>query len=294
MDFVSNGVLVHTTNYRKYFAKTYRVKRRKSLTEYEVVTGGENSSPVTVLKDVEARTLTTHGPNTRETDIGILRNRQTSNCLALNSCLDHVKSDHIRLWTIQSPDVWNALQEQKTLLVDPNHPTFVSHIDGFPDAYDWMREQMTQRISDYSGHYPWWAYEHFLDLRFYRWHTHPSGQRLVRLELVIPREKVLLSAYGDWHCVLNRAYLPASILEEDYDREMAAWEEAAKRSGIEVSYGRPKVVVPYPEPWEMQMQTSWEHVFDVEARRPTQTIQATFEELKLAEVVKATEFASMP
>jgi len=48
------------------------------------------------------------------------------------------KHDTIRLSTVQPLPVWYALQEQGTLFVDPDNPAFVAHIDGFPDAYDWM------------------------------------------------------------------------------------------------------------------------------------------------------------
>ena len=115
----------------------------------------------------------------------------------------------IRLWTIQPPHVWNSLREQGTLLVNPIHSEFADSITSFEQAYDWMREQMAKRIPGYTGHYPWWAYEHFLDLRFYRWHTPPYGKRLVRLELAVPRVQVLLSAYGADSDILN---WPTSIL----------------------------------------------------------------------------------
>jgi hypothetical protein len=213
---------------------------------------------------------------------------------AVTRHLNRPKPDTIRLWTIQPPAVWHALREQGTLLVDPNHPDCVEYFDEYRDAYDWLRVQMAHRIPGYGGHYPWWAYEHFLDLRFYRWHTPRRGVHLVRLELAIPKEQVLLSAYGSWHCVLNRGYLPEAIEWEDYERELDAWEDQAKQSGVEVSGGSKKGFIPYPEPWEEQMKASWERVFDIEARRPTETIQATFERLELTQVVKVTEFNSMP
>ena len=216
--------------------------------------------------------------------------------LAVTRRLHLPKPDTIRLWTVQRPYVWQALQEQGTLLVDPNHPQFADEraVDMLA-AYDWLREQMTRRIPGYTGHYPWWAYEHFLDLRFYRWHTPPYGQRLVRLELAVPKEQVLLSAYGAWHCVLNRGYLPKAVVWEDYEREWHAWEAEAKEAGVEIEiHGNRTPIIPYPEPWETQLQASWEHIFNVEARRPNETIQATFERLELAQVVKVTEFTSMP
>ena len=76
---------------------------------------------------------------------------------------------------------------------------------------------------------------------------------------------------------------------EDYERELDAWQEEAVRHGVDV-YGHN----PFVEPWETQMQASWQRIFDVEERRPTETIQATFERLELGDVVKVTEFTSMP
>lgn len=74
----------------------------------------------------------------------------------------------IRLWTLQPLEVWERLRHEDVLTVDPGHPGFC--LEGEPtfrEPYDWMREQMASRIEGFSGHYPWWAYEHFLDLRRY-------------------------------------------------------------------------------------------------------------------------------
>ena len=201
------------------------------------------------------------------------------------------KPNTVRLWTFQPLHVWHALQEQGTLWVNPDHPEFIQSTDGILPAYDWLRKQMAKRIPGYAGHYPWWAYEHFLDLRFYRWVIGSYPERLMRLELAIPTDQVLLSAYGSWHSVLGRDYLPQALVWEDYERESDAWEEAA---GIKWHFALQVPNVLYPEPWETQMQTSWERVFDVDARRPRETIQATFERMDLTDVIKVTEFTAMP
>ena len=196
------------------------------------------------------------------------------------------KPGTMRLWTIQPPHVWDALQEQGTLLVDPAHSNFGGHEKSFGLAYDWLRPQMQKRIPGYAGHYRWWAYEHFLDLRFYRWNIGEYGERLVRLELAVPQEKVLLSAYGAWHTVLRRGYLPESLKE--WERELDAWNAQA--------YGNipffEQRYFPLADPWAAQLHQSWERIFDVDARRPEETIQANFERLEYADVVKVTEFVS--
>jgi hypothetical protein len=195
----------------------------------------------------------------------------------------------MRLWTIKPIEVWERLQREKTLFVDPTHPTFQENLPFFHEAYEWMRAQMARRLPHYEGNYPWWAYDYKLDLRTYRFHTHPPNERWVRMELEIPSEKVLLSAYGAWHYVLNRWYLPYTTDEESYERELDAWEAETKAHGIDTYQNS----VPFPEPWELRMRASWERIFDVDDLRETNTIQATFERLELAEVVRVTEFVSV-
>ena len=211
-------------------------------------------------------------------------------CTAKARRLHRTMPNTIRLWTIQPIHVWNALLEQGSMFVSHTHPQFADNLDFFRHPYDWMRRQMMERIPGYLGHYPWWAYEHFLDLRLYRWHTSPHEQRLVRLELAVPREQILPSSYGRWHWVLNRWYLPEGYDDEvTYEQEGDAWRAEAALDGVDVYHDNP-----YAKPWEARIQASWERIFDIEGRRPAEIIQATFERLEFKQVVKATEFLSMP
>jgi len=194
---------------------------------------------------------------------------------------------------MQPVDVWEDLQTQGELLVQSEHPHFSgnSHLFMRP-AYDWMRQQMALRLPNYQGHYPWWAHNFCLDLRRWRWHTSSSSEWFVRIELNIPTQHVLLSSYSAWDCVLSRAYLPAAVEWEDYERAIDQWWAELEQAGIEVQIGIKTPCVPYPEPWESRMKTSWERIFDVEARQSSDIIQATFEKLQLADVVKVTKFRS--
>jgi len=196
--------------------------------------------------------------------------------------------DHIRVWTIQPLTVWQALEQQSPLVVDPDSSGFgAKDIEG-RQAYDWMRRQMSKRIPGFGGHYPWWAYEHFLDLRFYRWHVpHIRGQPLVRLGLDLPRDQVLLSAYGAWHCILNKCYVPEAVVGDAAENEYVLWEDELASSSAGVERGQS-----LPEPFQTQMEDSWLRVFDVDARRPSETIQACFERLSLTDVVAVEHFVS--
>jgi DNA-binding transcriptional LysR family regulator len=197
--------------------------------------------------------------------------------------------DTIRLWTLQHLEVWERLRSEGVLTVDPGHPDFCLEGEpSFREPYDWMREQMTRRVEGYAGHYPWWAYEHFLDLRRWRFHSGPPGTRMVRLGLAIATEQALLSGFEAWHYVLNRWYLPAALDDEEHEREQKECECAAALDGVDVWKQ-----TPLPEPWESRLRASWERIFDVDMRRSTETIQATFEFLWLDDVVTVTDFTAV-
>lgn len=194
------------------------------------------------------------------------------------------KARPVRLWTIQPRAVWERLRRDRTLWVDPTDPAF-SH--DFREDYDWMRGQMRRRLPGYGGHYPWWAYDYKLDLRSFR-HRRGQGQ-WVRLALALPPERVLLSAYGAWHFVLNRWHLPHAADDAGYERESAAWDAELAAHKLD-----PYATQPLPEPWHSRMVASWERIFDVDDLRETNTIQACFERLDSADVVGVTPFEGVP
>lgn len=214
---------------------------------------------------------------------------QVDSAKAITRRIGKPRPGTIPLWTIQPLAVWHSLCQQETLYVDATHPKFLDSIDDFREGYEWMRQQMAQRIPGYEGYYPWWAYDYKLDLRSWRYQTYPPYMRYVRLALAIPQEKVLLSAYGDWHFVLNRWYLPYATDGDEAMQELDAWDAEASQQGADV-FSRQLL----PEPWESQLRASWERIFDVDRLRATNTIQATFERLELADVLKVTEFVSQP
>lgn len=186
----------------------------------------------------------------------------------------------VRLWTLQPLTVWETLRRERTLLVDPEHAGFDQD---FRQAYDWMRGQMAERLPEYGGHYPWWAYDYRVDLRSWRYQVGPGPH--VRLDLALPPERVLLSAYGAWHAVLGRTYLPQGTGEDEWDREGGGWDDELRQNGL-----NPSSPEPLPEPRKSRLEASWQRIFDVDDLRATNTIQACFERLELADVVEVTRF----
>jgi hypothetical protein len=202
------------------------------------------------------------------------------------SKLSPPEHDRLRVWAIQPIEVWEAINEQGSLLVDPARLALSSEENSeIARAYDWMRVQMARRISGYSGNYPWWAYEHFLDLRFYRWRQPRHGARYVRLGLDIPRAELLLSGYGSWHCVMNNMYLPPVGTEEETDAALAEWDARVEASAASHD-------IRLLNRLQVDLENSWERTFDVGVRRETETIQACFERLRLSDVVCVTPFVA--
>jgi hypothetical protein len=196
------------------------------------------------------------------------------------------KPDTIRLWTMQPSEVWDKLRAQGTLLVDPAyHSTDPDFDTDFRRSYEWLREQMKIRVPGYQGNYPWWAYDYKIDLRSWAYQLEPPGVPYIRLELAVPTEKVLLSAYGAWHAVLTPCYLPYATDEEGWEKEDEAWDAELAANGLDLH-------PPFPEPWHSRMVASWQRIFDVDDLRDTNTIQANFEVLALNDVVAVTEFTT--
>jgi hypothetical protein len=202
---------------------------------------------------------------------------------AVTHAVHRPRPETIRVWTIQSLHIWEQLREQQTLLADPSGQEFFQE---FRASYDWMRGQMRRRLPEYDGHYPWWAYEHKPDLRH---HQVTGPGQFARLELAVPPERVLLSAYGAWHYVLNLWYLPQAVEEQEYEREGELWDEVLRQHGIDPNCARP-----LSAPWHSRMTASWERIFDVNDLRETNTIQVCFERLNLDDVVRVTIFTPRP
>ena len=159
------------------------------------------------------------------------------------------------LWTIQRVQVWHKLIRDKSLhapvsFVEPN----------FLPAYDWMVAQMKNRIRNYEGRYPWWAYEQRPDIRH---HTDEAGF-YVLLQLGLDPARVLLSSYGAWHCVLNDWFFVYPANSDESDEKPTATQSEKERS--------------------------WESIFNVKSLRPYDTIQATFETLRLEDIVRYSLF----
>jgi len=160
-------------------------------------------------------------------------------------------------------------------------------------AYDYMREQMAQRLRGYEGHYPWWArLRPKPDLRGRFPHgCFLPGTPAVRLELALPPDRVLLSNEHAWWCVPSGVAVWTSETEwEEPDFASPAAEEAA----LKEQRRQGEREWPLPEAWHYRIVPSWQRIFDLEATRAEwqDAVQATFERLEWSDVVAVTEFTA--
>lgn len=189
----------------------------------------------------------------------------------------------MKLWTIQTLDAWQALQQQGCLraelrYVDPDHLT----------PYQWMIDQARRRIGpEPAGCQSLiWAWSQWQDqskpkpdLRF---GAHlPKRTAGVRLEIEVDDAQVLLSDFGLWHYVLSYWYLPESEADDE------AFAAALEQLGL--SFYETK---PLPDPlYHQRIRRSWLRIFDLDWSdehrshpRAQKSIQAVFWELHIEQV----------
>jgi hypothetical protein len=112
----------------------------------------------------------------------------------------------------------------------------------------------------------------------------PPGETGVRVELELPRDHLLLFDFETWHCVLNRWHLSLSW------QESREWDRRVK--------GLDQHRTPFPEPFESELQATWERVFDLDRLRrtklwgPIDQVQGITEYVRLDEVKRVEEFVA--
>ncbi len=176
------------------------------------------------------------------------------------------------LWTFQPIEIWELLQQEGVYRCDPKRidPDFIR-------PYDWLAEQMNKRIgsSPDGVRYPVWAWHtqkwkhEKPDLRREKWCYGPGNETYACIEIEIPNNKVLLSDFDDWHCVLNDCLV--SDTEEEDEKQDAYYAGLSEKDS------------------EIYKEKNWERIFNISVLVNGWTsrgewIQATFWELRKEQV----------
>ena len=190
------------------------------------------------------------------------------------------------LWTIQDMAAWERLQQRGLLRGDGRRvPVYYRH------AYRWMAEQMRLRLPPPHARFPLWGWWRWRGIKQCKPDLRASGHLVkgvpgVRIEFELPEDRVVLSDFEAWHCVLNCCFLSLREQEEEiFTKEL-------ERTGMQQRW-------PYPEPVRSQVVSSWQRIFDLEAGDPEwwgplskRSVQATFWELALSQIRRVDTFTA--
>lgn len=193
----------------------------------------------------------------------------------------------MRIWTIQPEAVYEALKEQKVLYTDISKSSLYHMEDiGVTDnplqkGYGWLAKRMEEKIGKPEGaSYPWWAWykRHGKckkpDLREAGYAE--KGERCVCLELEVPDSEVVLSDFDLWWFCISDCWFSGAADDDGLDR-LDSWFRSLDKGTQE----------------RLKLE-SWETVFDIEPDQYGRGswVQATFWELRLADVKKAVYFTA--
>ena len=185
----------------------------------------------------------------------------------------------MKLWTMQTRDVWESLQRAGVFRCDTELCWMAAD---FPRAYAWLAREMTKRVGPPPQGVDWPVWAWYMqngkhkkpDLRSERWGYGPGDEDYCCIELEIAPERVLLSDFDEWHIVLCNG-LVSDTEEEDIAQE-ALYESLSD------------------EEKNAYKEKNWERVFDTSPLNNGWTtrgewVQATFWELR-REDVRAVRF----
>jgi hypothetical protein len=192
-----------------------------------------------------------------------------------------IYAERLLLHTIQPGEAFEALLSTGQLV-----PDISLAVQEYTDAYNWMLRQMAARLATTGKGAIWfWA-------RTRRRHLVDSCRQAegqVFLTCRVPRERVLLSHFIDWHDVLNtRLHVPTRPGEsdEDYisrlDRAFEDFEARKCAAGLSDT-----AVKCWPDDLRTEIEQSWEHILDRRNYGRFECWQGTMHLLQTDDVVEA-------
>lgn len=198
----------------------------------------------------------------------------------------NVTAPLLTLYSVQSATAYDELVRTGTLTGDPAYAD-----KDFVEAYAWMARMMAGRLETRGSGIVWsWA-------RIRRRYLVDEARRSpgdVLLTLRVPRERVLVTPFDDWHMVLNRVLrVPARPGEPDAEwerRSAGVWDDWYERS----SAYRELPMVRWPDDVRLQTESSWQSLFDPATWLPQDALQGTTHEVLTSDVVRAVRIASVP
>ncbi len=183
----------------------------------------------------------------------------------------------MRLWTIQTTDVYNMIQENGVYHCRESL-SFARDIEELTKAYNWISGQMEKRLGSAPNGvaYPVWAWHTWEfkhkrpDLRLMSFRVYEPS---VLMEVEISDDRVLLTDEEKWNFILGNHYLNDAIDENTWEQKEAEYDALL------------------PDEQEKIKLESWLDIFNIapfenDFMSQGKWIQATFWELKKEDIVK--------
>ncbi len=180
------------------------------------------------------------------------------------------------LWTIQTEDAFKEFERTGILRANED---YLFCEDYYRFAYDWLSDQMMQRISapPEGVRYPVWAWYQWEGKRKRRdLRTSGYAQRgtpMVQITFEADPASFMLSDFDAWHTVLAKQYLADNESE---------WDNFYESN---------------PNPDQKDVQASWDRIFDITHHTPgwdcapeRKSIQATLWQIEMPQVKKIEHF----
>jgi len=203
----------------------------------------------------------------------------------------------MKLWTIQAQEAYKLLRKNGVLHANEEYLWCNDGVN-LKYAYNWMAAELGKKDAKPDGiNYPIWAWYQWQGKRKKRDMRESGfsarGDHVVQLEIEIPDEKVLLSDFDVFHCVLNNQYICSSNEEnEEFDK----W-----YNSLEIKYGEGIYDASQEEKLQLvaeKIEESWAGVFDLTkeddnwlyGKNEHKSIQAVFWELREDQIIWAREF----
>jgi hypothetical protein len=151
----------------------------------------------------------------------------------------------MRLWTVQPVAVWELLQAEGRVFVDP---AWMNPEGWIHPQYSWLAWQLRSRLAGSRGCLPWWAYCKRPDLRWVR-HLRPQGAREVLIDFEAPAGAFVDFPCWAWQTVFLGEYLAR------YAAEYRDWAARLRREGIAPDSAE------LPEAFQAELEASWRRLF---------------------------------
>ena len=188
-----------------------------------------------------------------------------------------LRADLLLLHTVVDAAVHDALAEHG--VVRPDESLCVPE---FAESYAWMRSRHDALVPGSSGGPLLWFWARTTRRELLaRCREAPGADRpRVLLTCRVPRDRVLLSDFLDWHHALNRfEFQPPWLSEEEAERRHDAFCRELDELGL---WNTP--TTGWPPDLRERVHESWAHMFDVQRYPRRNPVQAVAEYLRAEEV----------